>query len=817
MIKKLLKWTFIVLLTLILGVTSAIYIFKDRIIQQVIVEINNYMAVPVEVSKVDIDFFHGFPRVSVAFYDVRLMAENESVLEAQKIYTLIDPFELAAGKMEFEVLEIIDADLNVFVDKSNRSSLLKLFKTSASSGDDVSDTTETAFSLKAIAMKNVNLNYVNQFSGGAVNLKIEQLKGSINLSDGVISSRVTSKVSLSELSLRNWSSPVQRTLELDLEIGYDIEPQHLHIAKSGLKLEGAQAALEGDINFSDEVVMNLVFNADNLSFKLLSSFLPKQFQEILKKYKSSGSINFDAEVDGPITSSQLPGLEAKLELSDVDLAAIRYDAHISDLAFMANLSIPNLADLSSANLTIDQAQGLLQDKVFNFAFSLKDLQSPVYNGKIKGAVGMDWILALADYHNYNTAQGQIKVNLDIASVKEDDFPSVDGVFTLEDISFEWSDSVRINGVSGQLLFSEKSIELANLKFKWLDSDLSINGQIEDLMYNLSQPDGHLVLKSDVRANYLAIEDIVQLIRETPDFLKSTSEDSTAENAVMNKVDLDLVAKFGQLKFQRYRGLNIAGEILFQDQVLEITDLTGKGLGGNMRINGALKIMPNNEIFIQARAATRGIFLDSLFYTFKNFSQEFIVDENLKGRLFSDISASMYFKPNWVFKSNFLIADAKIGIVEGELNDFEPIMALSSYIDDKDDNLSRLRFSDLVNTVKIRNDTIYIPEMSVQTNVRNIALGGYHTLDQHINYQLAVPIINERVDKDEAFGAVQKSSKGSPNLLFRIKGTTTDYKVNYDLLRATGSVLKLLDITKIFKKDEKQPVDSTFLNDEEFDW
>ena len=513
----------------------------------------------------------------------------------------------------------------------------------------------------------------------------------------------------------------------------------------------------------------------------------------------------------------MPGLEAKLELSDVDLAAIRYDAHISDLAFMANLSIPNLADLSSANLTIDQAQGLLQDKVFNFDFSLKDLQSPVYNGKIKGAVGMDWILALADYHNYNTAQGQVKVNLDIASVKEDDFPSVDGVFTLEDISFEWSDSVRINGVSGQLLFSEKSIELANLKFKWLDSDLSINGQIEDLMYNLSQPDGHLVLKSDVRANYLAIEDIVQLIRETPDFLKSTSEDSTAENAVMNKVDLDLVAKFGQLKFQRYRGVNIAGEILFQDQVLEITDLTGKGLGGNMRINGALKIMPNNEIFIQARAATRGIFLDSLFYTFKNFSQEFIVDENLKGRLFSDISASMYFKPNWVFKSNFLIADAKIGIVEGELNDFEPIMALSSYIDDKDDNLSRLRFSDLVNTVKIRNDTIYIPEMSVQTNVRNIALGGYHTLDQHINYQLAVPIINERVDKDEAFGAVQKSSKGSPNLLFRIKGTTTDYKVNYDLLRATGSVLKLLDITKIFKKDEKQPVDSTFLNDEEFDW
>jgi hypothetical protein len=817
MIKKLVKWTFVVLLTLILGLTSAIYIFKDRIIQQVIVEVNNYMAVPVEVSKVDIDFFHGFPRVSVAFYNVSLIAENESILDAQKIYTLINPFELASGKLDFEVLEIIDADLNVYIDKNNKSNLLKLFNSTSQSSDDTSDTTETAFSLKAITMKNVNLNYINKFSGGEISLVIDELKGGINLSEGMISSGISSKLSLNKLTLRDWSSPMHRKLELDLDISYDIETKHLHVAKSAVKLDGAQAALEGDIDFLNQVTMNLDLKTDNLSFNLLSSFLPERFQSILKKYNGTGSINFDAEINGAVTSRKLPALKAKLELSSVNLKAINYDAHISDLAFMANLSIANLADLSSATLTIDQAQGLLQDKSFNFNFSLKNLLKPVYNGKFKGDVGIDWILAMADYPDYNTAQGQIKVNLDIASVTEDNFPAVDGVFTLEDISFDWSDSIRINGMSGQVLFSEKSIELANLKFNWLDSDLNINGQVEDLMYNLSQPNRQVVLKSDVRANYLAVEDIVTLIRETPDFLKSKPADSTAINPVANKIDLDLVAKFDQLKFQRYHGKNVAGEILFQDKVLEITDLTSKGLGGNMRLNGALKIMPNEEIFIQATAVTRGVYLDSLFYTFKNFNQEFIVDENLNGRLFSDISASMYFKPNWEFKSNYLIADAKIGIVEGELNDFEPIMALSSYIDDKEDNLSRLRFSDLVNTIRIRNDTIYIPEMSIRTNVRNIALGGYHTLRQHINYQLAVPIINERVDKDEAFGAVQKSSKGSPNLLFRIKGTTTDYKVNYDLLRATGSVLKLLDITKIFKKDEKIPVDSTFLNDEEFDW
>ena len=385
-----------------------------------------------------------------------------------------------------------------------------------------------------------------------------------------------------------------------------------------------------------------------------------------------------------------------------------------------------------------------------------------------------------------------------------------GSFSLQDVSFQWADSISIDNIDGTVQFEGDNIELSNLKLAWLQSDLTINGHMEDIRPTWGNPIGNLLLKSDVRSHNLAVEDIVALIRNAP-------ESSDSSTSINYKLDLELICLLENLSFRKYHGTDISGEVTLQENLLEIVDLTGKGIGGEMKINGKLKLMPNKDVYISTNTLTKGVYLDSLFYVFNSFNQEFITDKNLKGLLYADVFASMYFDSTWRFRRPLLTSMAEIRVVNGELNDFKPIMALSNYLDDKDDNLSNLKFSHLVNHVTIREDTIYIPEMSIHTNVRNIALGGYHTLNQHINYQLAVPIINERVDKDEAFGAVQKSSKGSPNLLFRIKGTTTDYKVNYDLLRATGNVLKLLDITKIFKKKEDIPVDSTFLDDEEFDW
>jgi AsmA-like C-terminal region len=813
-VKSVLKWMFITLLALVIGITAALLIFKDRIVQQVILEVNKSLNVSIEVSKVDLDFFHGFPNVSIAFNDVVLPANGEfTFLEAKRLYAVVNPIQIVRGNLDIDRIEVVSAKVSIYINEQNENNFSKIFKVQ----DDPVESTEqenATFTLRAILLKDSKLEYHNATTGSTVKTYIKRIEGNLSLDEAVYTSRIFGSFSMQELESRNWQIKRDRELTIDLNIKFNTANQELAIEESVIRHEGASFNVDGKVMFQDVSDYDLEINGEDLDFKLLESFLPGDFEKVLRKFKGSGSIDFSTKLRGVASSTRLPALTARLRLTDVNLTDESFNANVNKLSLTADLHFDDIGNLSTGSVEIKDAQGFLQNSQFEMRMAIDNFNRPKYRGGFKGSIPTTWLMANLKLPYYESGKGNVDINLTASGVYDRagklGESSLGGSFSVNDVSFRWADSVTIDNINGLVQLDGDKLSIANLKLKWLNSDVTINGSMEDIRPTWGNPVGNFLLKSDVRSNNLAVEDIVTLIRNAPKISDSVS--TTPYN-----LDLELIGQFDHLSFKRYHGADVAGEIIFQDDILEVVDLTSKGMGGAMKINGKLKIMVNKDIYISANALTKGVYLDSLFYIFNNFDQQFITAENLKGLLYADVFASMYFDSTWRFRRKLLTSMAKVRIVDGQLNDFEPLMALSTYIDDKDDNLSNLKFSHLVNHITIRADTIYIPEMSIHTNVRNIALGGYHTLSQRINYRLAVPIINERVDKDEEFGAVQKSSKGSPNLLFRITGTTADYRVSYDVLRATGNVLKLLDITKIFKKKEEIPIDSTFLDDEEFDW
>jgi len=809
MLKKLLKWLFYSLLTLILGISLSIYLFKDRIIQEVLTEVNDYLSVPVNVSRVDIDFLHGLPNISIAFYDVELPADAEPVVTAKRFYAIINPIQIIRGNLTIEKLEIIDAEINIIIDTSNKNNISRLFKSPESENLNKEDTVASGFDLNSIVLHNVDVDYQNNHSKASAKLNIRNLIGDFRLHNGIYMTSVDAAMDISGYRSPAWSVADVGEFTCDFDLAYDVESKILKLEDSQFSYRGAEAGINGSIAFASTPKVDLKISADKVSFNHLSQFLPRRFTSYIEQYNSKGSIDFDASIAGNYSRNLMPELKATLAFKNVDLTDANYNAHIRDLDLNCQLNIKDLGNLATGKFYINEGKGFLQKKPFTLTFQLSDFNNPVYSGSLKADITTSWLLAAMKFKEYNSGQGEIDVSLKVQR-KSNQKPVFSGSIDLQAVSLALNDSVRISRVNGLATFNPGSIALADMNVSWLTSDLIMEGEIE--MNGSGAKTDELMLRSNVKSTKLAIEDVVALVSSSAGLF---TPDST-ENTDL-KLNLELLATLDSLTFRRFKGAAVTGEIFFQDKVIEVVDLNGRAMGGMLNLNGKMKQMPNKDIVIQANAKTKGVYLDSLFYVFNNFTQDFIRQEHLKGRVYADVNASMYFDETWRFRRQLLSANAKLGIVEGQLNNFEPIMALAPYLDDKDDNLARLRFSDIVNNIQIRQDTVFIPEMSIRTNVRNIALGGYHTLGQYINYQLAVPIINERVDKDEAFGAIQKSSKGSPNLLFRIKGTTSDYKVNYDLLRATGNVLRLLDITQIFKKKEEAEIDSSFLEDDEFDW
>lgn len=799
--------------TIIIGTTLALFLYKDRIINQVVLEINNSLNTAITVDRIDLDLLHGFPFVAIELVNTNIPdIEGKTLLDASSVYIVINPFNLIQNDYTIERIDIEEATINIQFDENNVANF-KHFLTQTRESD--SSDSISSFSLNSVSFNNVIVEYKNLSSEISMQWKLSKISGKLQQADNNYTTSVEGELLLNNIETASWDTNTPRDLDVDLVLDIDNQGKIINLGNSVIQYENADFDISGEYTYSNESELDLNLNGENLSFTILANLLPEEYGQQLKKYHSRGSINFTSKIAGKLNNSRLPSIQSKLEFKNVDLEDQKYNADITGLNVIATLSIPNPRNLKTSKFEVVSAIGLLQNKPFDFTLDIINFVDPAYTGQISATVTTQWLLAAMEYPLKESAEGSVAIDFKTSGLfGETDLISNKvnrGIFEFNDVSFKWSDTLSINRINGRALLDQNNLEIQSIVLEWLESNAVVDGTISGLTTKTGNDLMNIEMQSNVRSGKLHIEDILAFIEDNP-FSTTTGKRQKL------KVELGMNCQFDNLYFRRFHGKNINGDLLWQGNVLEVVDLNGNGMGGTVNVNGLIKeIESNSDYYIEAEALTREVNVDSLFYVFENFQQDWITDKHLKGQIFSEFNTSLYFDSTWRFRSNLLKADGKLKAVNGELNDFEPIMELSAYIDDKEDSLSRLRFSDIVNHITIQNDTIYIPEMSIQTNVRNIALGGYHTLDQHIYYQLAVPVINERVDKDEAFGAIRESSKGVPNLLFVIKGTTEDYSVNYDLRRVGKNVLKLLDITKIFKKKKNEKADSTFLEDEEFDW
>jgi len=182
---------------------------------------------------------------------------------------------------------------------------------------------------------------------------------------------------------------------------------------------------------------------------------------------------------------------------------------------------------------------------------------------------------------------------------------------------------------------------------------------------------------------------------------------------------------------------------------------------------------------------------------------------------------MRFNKNLKWYPNSLIADVETSIVNGELNNFEPMQRVAKYV--RRESLDHLRFSEIKNNIHIEDQIIMIPPMEVSSNVRTIQLQGTHTFGQLIKYDLKLPIRNhDEVDKDAAFGAIEVQDNGYSNLFLSILGSTSEYQVIYDK-RAVASKIKMdikkegKELKEIMNNKGKQKQSVELNEDEYFDF
>ena len=143
--------------------------------------------------------------------------------------------------------------------------------------------------------------------------------------------------------------------------------------------------------------------------------------------------------------------------------------------------MPDLAKAAGGQFIVEQGEGLLEDKPFDFKFTLQNFAQPKYSGTIQAEVSANWLLSVLAFEGHETGEGEVEIrlNLDNKETTESLMQAVNlsGSVEFKNVAFAVNDTVTIKKINGYARFNPGGAQLSNLSFNWLSSSLNINGNI----------------------------------------------------------------------------------------------------------------------------------------------------------------------------------------------------------------------------------------------------------------------------------------------------------------------------------------------------
>ena len=276
------------------------------------------------------------------------------------------------------------------------------------------------------------------------------------------------------------------------------------------------------------------------------------------------------------------------------------------------------------------------------------------------------------------------------------------------------------------------------------------------------------------------------------------------------VNLDVNFKFDTLIYKTFDARDITGTLSIKPKMLNFRTLSLNSQKGHISGNG-LVVQNRDKSFIgRGSFAVAGVDVNEAFISFHNFGQDFLKAENLAGTLSGNITLILPVDSLLNPDVRSVTAEGKYILTDGALIDFDPIKALSSFIDLSE--LENIKFDKLENDFFIRNNVFYVPQMDVKSSAVDLSVNGKHSFDNDYEYHVKMllsEILSNKARKNrtssDEFGEVQDDGLGRTSLFLKIDGKGEDVKVAYDMKAAGNQIKENL-------KKEKQTL-KTIINEE----
>ncbi|MCB0854182.1 MAG: outer membrane integrity protein, partial [Bacteroidetes bacterium] len=181
-------------------------------------------------------------------------------------------------------------------------------------------------------------------------------------------------------------------LDADVEMKIDMEKDlRIDLKNNLIAINDLQVALEGWVAMpGDNIDMNLVYKAQNTSFKSILSLVPGIYTESFADVKTDGSLAFDGGVKGTYNETQLPGFFVNLNVAN---ATVQYP------------DVPKPITGINMDMKVNNEDGNLENTIIDIQALHADFGSNPIDAKV-------WVKGLENIQ----VKGHVNANLNLDEV-----------------------------------------------------------------------------------------------------------------------------------------------------------------------------------------------------------------------------------------------------------------------------------------------------------------------------------------------------------------------------------------------------------------
>ena len=825
------------------------YYYQDRVLRHFVQEANRYLAVPVAVDHISLSLLSSFPHVSVALDSVQIPGHEPEhpLAEVAHVDFSFDLWSLVQGQYVIDQVALRHGNVYLHVNEEKQRNF-DIFRSTNTTGTTRSNASPLAFRLQKITLDQVQVDYVDDPLQHHTDLLAQRAEARLDVRGQQYGIRLQGDLLSGGIQVEQSRYLDQKPMQVDARLTYDHHQQHWQIMPSTLQLAQGAFTVSGQLDHAEGTTLNLAVGGQDTDVQTLLSLLPPAMTQPLLAYRSQGEVYFEGTIKGALPH---PRVDVRFGCQGASLYHPNYKKQLQQVQLTGSFTNGEQRNLQTSELSLQAIEGTLDSKQIRGSLLIRNFQDHYLEAHVQTDIDAQSVLEFYPVADVRYARGQIQADVRLAGRLQDMRSNTlahqqrtqsSGSLVLRDFHVLLKQyALPFRKLDGHFTFQNNDVAIRDFTGYVGHSHFRLNGFFRNAIAYVLSETQPVQIEADLHSSLTDLDELLSGklnasvseaagVQAAQRDWQTTTEKQPYRFHLDPRLSLAFNCQIDRLKFRRFKGKHLRSRLDVSDQIARIRNLSVAAGGGTASASGTIYAQRAQYIQVRAESRFNGIQADSIFYIFEDFEQDFLTARHLKGSIYADVDWRMNFDRTLHLDYPTLQVTADTKIVDGELNDFEPMQSLASFVEDE--HLSRLRFGELSNKIRIVGEKIHIPSMEVHNNVSTIQVQGTHTFSNQLDYRFEMPMRSIHLRSDQArlraqrrkkdFGEVAPDNAKPMTLFLTAKGSVSDYKIAYDFKKAKLALKENLKEEKqerkaIFKNKGRKADYQIELEDEYFDF